>query len=207
MKSFPVFAFVAAGFCLPIVLGAAAQPATRPGPVTVDAKVAANCQKCHGPTGDSVSPVYPRLNGQQSEYIVNQLKAFRGHRRDDTRARGYMWIVARELDDKAIAEFGRYYASQKPTQPQTGGALAAEGEKLFMNGDPARGIVACQQCHGKSGEGVGAVPRIAGQHAPYLRMMLGGFQTGLRQSEPMRAQTKNMTDRQIEALASYLAND
>ena len=165
------------------------------------------CQQCHGPTGDSVSPIYPRLNGQQAAYLAAQLKAFRGHRRDDTRARGYMWVVAHDLSDKAIDEAAKHFANQKPTQPQTGGTLAAEGEAIFMNGDRAKGIAACQQCHGRSGEGSGSVPRIAGQHSAYFRMVMGGFRDGLRKNESMRSVTKNMTDRQIEALSSYLSND
>lgn len=203
MKSLPIFVFVSVGFGLPLVLGAAAQP----GPAMAAPKAVASCQKCHGPTGDSVSPIYPRLNGQQADYLAAQLKAFRGHRRDDTRARGYMWVASHGIDDKTIADLARYFASQKPTAPETGGALAAEGEKLFVSGDPAHGITSCQQCHGKAGEGTGLAPRIAGQHAQYLRMVLGGFQTGLRQNPSMHAETKNMSDRQIEALASYLAND
>lgn len=173
----------------------------------VDAKAAGACQKCHGPSGDSVSPIFPRLNGQQADYLSAQLKAFRSHARDDTRARTYMWIVAHDLDDKMITDLGRHYASQRPTPAQSGGALAGEGEKLFLNGDLARGVVACQQCHGKSGEGNGAFPRVAGQHGAYLRMVMGAFRSGLRKSDVMGPVAKSLTDREIEALSSYLAND
>ncbi len=206
MRNLHIVALAAALF-LTAMSSSAAEPGTQSAASLAEAKVASSCQKCHGTTGDSVSPIYPRLNGQQADYITAQLKAFRGRRRGDTRAQGYMWRVARELDDKTIAALGQYYASQKPTQPQTGGALAAEGEKIFMNGDPAKGIAACQQCHGKDGEGSGSVPRIAGQHSAYFRMVMGGYQLGLRQNESMRAVTKNMTNRQIEALSSYLSND
>ncbi len=207
MTNFQALALAAASVCVITMLGAAAQPNVKPAAQTVDAKVVARCQKCHGVTGESPTPIYPRLNGQHAEYLEAQLKAFRGHSRDDTRARGYMWVEAHGLDDKKIADLARYFASQKPTPPQTGGALAAEGEKLFMNGDPAHGIAACQQCHGKSGEGNGAIPRIAGQHAYYFRMVMGGFQSGLRKNAMMRGETKNMTDQQIYALSSYLANE
>jgi cytochrome c553 len=164
------------------------------------------CQKCHGPQGDSVSPIFPRLNAQQADYIVAQLKSLRIHKRKDTRAQ-YMGGIARGLDDTMMAGLAKYFAGQKPTQPQTGGALAAEGERIYMNGVPAEGISACQLCHGKFGEGDGLVPRIAGQHAAYFRMALGAFRSTLRGNETMHAVTKNMTDREIEALASYLAND
>lgn len=207
MTNFQALALAAAGVCVVSMLGASAQSNVKPAAQTVDAKVAASCQKCHGATGESPTPVYPRLNGQHAEYLEAQLKSFRGHRRDDTRARGYMWVQAHDLDDKKIADLARHFASQKPTPPQTGGALAAEGEKLYMSGDPAKGITACQQCHGKSGEGTGTMPRIAGQHAYYFRMVMGGFQSGLRKNAMMQGVTKNMTDQQIYALSSYLANE
>ncbi len=184
-----------------------AEPSGQPGSALGAAKAAAVCQKCHGLTGDSVSPTFPRLNGQQADYLSAQLKAFRGHQRDDTRARTYMWIVARDLDDKTIAELGKHYASQKPTPAQAGGALAADGEKIYLNGDLARGIMPCQQCHGKIGDGNAVFPRVAGQHAAYLRMVMGAFRSGLRKSDVMGPLTKNLTDREIEALSSYLAND
>jgi cytochrome c553 len=204
--TYRILALAVAGVCFTATL-AAAQPGAKPAAQTVSAKVAASCQKCHGMTGESPSPIYPRLNGQHVEYVEAQLKAFRGHRRDDTRARGYMWVESHDLDDKMVTSLASYFASQKPTSPQTGGVLAAEGEKLFMNGDAAKGIAACQQCHGKSGEGNGAIPRIAGQHAYYFRMVMGGFRSGLRQNQMMQAVTKNMTDLQIDQLSSYLANE
>lgn len=190
-------------------LAAADKPVASDKPVGQFAQstVQAVCQKCHGPTGDSEGSFYPRLNGQQADYVISQLKNFRDHKRDDTHARGYMWGTARTLDDKAIADLGRFFAGQKPTLPQTGGALAAEGEKLYLQGDPAKSIIACQQCHGRGGEGAGAVPRIAGQHAAYFRMVMGAFRSGLRRNGQMSTAAKNLTDHQIEALSSYLSND
>ena len=32
------------------------------------------CQNCHGPNGNSTSATFPRLNGQQPDYIAAQLK-------------------------------------------------------------------------------------------------------------------------------------
>jgi cytochrome c553 len=51
------------------------------------------------------------------------------------------------------------------------------------------------------------VPRIAGQHATYLKKQLEAFRSTLRESDVMHANTTNMTDREIEAVVSYLAND
>jgi cytochrome c553 len=165
------------------------------------------CQNCHGPRGDSTSATFPRLNGQQADYIAAQLKNFRSHSRTDPHARAYMWGMASQLDDAMIVGLGKYYAAQTPTQPQSGGALAAEGKKIFMDGVEAQNVPACQACHGAHAEGMGEMPRLAGQHGDYLKKQLEQFRSTLRESEVMHANTKDMTDSQIEALVSYLAND
>jgi cytochrome c553 len=172
-----------------------------------EAMVTSVCQNCHGPHGDSVSSTFPRLNGQQADYIVSQLKNFRDHSRTDPHARAYMWGMASQLDDANIDGLAKYFANQKPTKPQGGGALAAEGNDIYMNGAAAQNVPACQACHGDHGEGNSVIPRLAGQHADYLKSQLEAFRSTLRESDIMHANTKEMTNSQIEALVSYLAND
>ena len=170
-------------------------------------KASTTCQNCHGPGGNSVVATFPRLNGQQTDYIAAQLKSFRAHTRSDPHAMAYMWGMASQLDDQLIAELAKYFGTQPPTAPQSGGALAAEGQKIFEAGAPADGVPPCQACHGAHGEGTGVVPRIAGQHADYLKKQLEAFRSTLRENAVMHANTSNMTDREIEAVVSYLAND
>lgn len=174
---------------------------------TANAEATSTCQNCHGPLGSSVSATFPRLNGQQADYITAQLKNFRDHSRSDPHARAYMWGMASQLDDASIAALANYYASQKPTAPQSGGSLAEKGAAIFKNGVEAQSIPACQSCHGEHGEGSGVVPRLAGQHADYLRKQLEAFRSSLRESDVMHVESKDMTDTQIEALVSYLGND
>jgi cytochrome c553 len=170
-------------------------------------KATTTCQNCHGAGGNSVVATFPRLNGQQADYIAAQLKNFRGHSRSDPHAVAYMWGMASQLDDALIADLAKYFAAQPPTPAQTGGALAAEGRTIFESGAPANGVPPCQACHGTHGEGNGVVPRLAGQHADYLKKQMEAFRSTLRESDVMHANTTNMTDREIEAVVSYLAND
>ncbi len=173
----------------------------------VTAKVTTVCRDCHGDKGDSISPTFPRLNGQQAEYIASQLKDFHDHKRADPHARAYMWGMSATLDDKLIEGLAHYYAAQPPTLPQSGGTLAAEGKNIYMTGVVAQNIPPCFACHGDHGEGKGQVPRLAGQHAAYLIAQLESFRSLLRENDIMHANTKDMTDTQIEAIVSYLAND
>ena len=191
------------------VLGtvALAESANPPIVAKAEATVTSTCQNCHGPFGNSVSPTFPRLNGQQADYVAAQLKNFRDHSRSDPHARAYMWGMASQLDDAMIEALAHYYMTQKPTAPQTGGALVEQGAAIFRNGVEAQGIPACQSCHGEHGEGNGIIPRLAGQHADYLRKQLEAFRSSMRESDVMHVESKDMTDSQIEALVSYLGND
>lgn len=203
---------ISCAFALSLSLGLAMSPAFADdvSDQAADAaltKVQTVCQNCHGPNGDSAVATFPRLNGQQAEYIIAQLKNFREHSRNDPHAQAYMWGMASQLDDAISTEIAKYYAKQKPTPPQIGGALEAEGKTLFTDGDDANHIPPCAACHGDHGEGTGEIPRIAGQHADYLKSQMEAFRSLLRQNEVMHVNTKDMTDREIEAVVSYLAND
>jgi cytochrome c553 len=202
-----IFAVTAAIFAsMASTLAIAEESNSAPTPAVIS-KVTSVCQNCHGPQGDSVSATFPRLNGQQADYIAAQLKSFRSQNRSDPHARAYMWGMASQLDDGMIDGLAKYFAAQKPTQPQSGGALAADGKNIYMNGADAQNIPACQACHGEHGEGNSVIPRLAGQHAYYLKSQLEAFRSTLRENDVMHANTKDMTNSQIEALVSYLAND
>ena len=184
-----------------------AQPAGNADIAVGKAKVASVCQNCHGPDGNSVSATFPRLNGQQAAYLVTQLKAFRDHTRADPHAMAYMWGMASQLDDATIESIGKFLSGQAPTKAESGGALAAEGRRLYAEGDETHNVPACAACHGANGEGNGPIPRLAGQHADYLRKQLEAFRSLLRNNDVMHANTVDMTDSQIEAVVSYLGND
>jgi cytochrome c553 len=204
VRTLLIAVIAAAGFVAP---GAMAEDTGNGSAGTAESIATSTCQNCHGPRGNSVSATFPRLNGQQADYIAAQLNNFRSHNRSDPHARAYMWGMASQLDDKSIAALAQYYAGQTPTAPQKGGALASQGAALFANGAPAQNMPPCQSCHGEHAEGNGIFPRLAGQHADYLRKQLEAFRSSLRESDVMHVESKDMTDSQIEALVSYLGND
>jgi cytochrome c553 len=61
------------------------------------------CGTCHGPQGNNTQPKFPRLAGQNPNYLAAQLKGFRSQARGDPDAISYMWGMAAELDDDTIA--------------------------------------------------------------------------------------------------------
>ena len=59
-------------------------------------------------------------------------------------------------------------------------------------------------CHGKKAEGYGPIPRLAGQHAPYLFKQLLVIQSVLRTAPVMHGVIKDLTKDQMQAVVAYL---
>ncbi len=75
------------------------------------AKAEATCQVCHGLDGRAVVPMAANLSGQQKQYIIAQLEAYRSGRRRHEQ----MNIVAKMLDDDDIENVAEWYSSIKIT--------------------------------------------------------------------------------------------
>ena len=164
------------------------------------------CSSCHGLTGRSESPTFPRLAGQQKDYLVVQLKAFRDHTRADPHAHTYMWGMAAKLTDPVIDGLAAYFSAQTPAQGSPGDAAdMAAGQKIFAAGIPDKDVPACMACHGDKGQGNEAIPRIAGQHEAYLEGQLSAFASNARANEIMHENSKNLTAEQARQVATYLA--
>ncbi|MBE0622364.1 MAG: cytochrome c [Burkholderiales bacterium] len=67
------------------------------------------CQNCHGMDGVSVLPGAPNLSGQQKEYLIQQLRAYRAGSRQDAQ----MNVVAKGLSDADIEHLADWYSSIK----------------------------------------------------------------------------------------------
>ncbi len=179
----------------------------RVAPVTLAQQVCANC---HGPRGVSVSPNFPNLAAQQADYLVAQLTGFRSHARTDPPGFEYMWGISRSLSDDQIKGLAAYYAAQPPAPAQPldsdDRAAAAAGQAIFTGGLPAQSVPACMSCHGPGAAGNGGFPRLAGQHADYLRKQLLVFQrTNERpEGQVMKVVAHSLSPANIRDVAAYL---
>jgi cytochrome c553 len=65
------------------------------------------CASCHGPTGDGLPVKYPRLGGQHTEYVLNQLRQFRLGARANDEAKVMRTIAAKLTDQEmeAVADY------------------------------------------------------------------------------------------------------
>jgi cytochrome c553 len=164
------------------------------------------CSNCHGVTGNPVSPNFPRLAGQQQDYLVDQLEQFKNHHRGDPGGFEYMWGLSRNLTDVQIKGLAEYFSKQTPMPGPAGDAtLMAAGKEIFEKGVPEKSAPPCAACHGPKAEGVATFPRLAYQHADYLAKQLLVFrETEGRPGTPMTQVAHGLNNQQVEAVAAYL---
>ncbi len=166
------------------------------------------CSMCHGITGESISPMFPKLAGQQKAYLVAQLTDFKGHARSDASGVQHMWGFT-HLTPTQINELAEYFSRQKPMLAPPGKAATNErGEKIFRTGLPDQGVTQCSACHGAQGQGNGLFPRLAGQHANYVVRQLKVFKLTDKRPRggPMKGVTHNLSEADMVAVASYIAS-
>lgn len=166
------------------------------------------CAACHGPKGESISPAFPRLAGQQRTYLETQLKAFRDRTRADPMAQAYMWGMTSQLSDETLGNLASYYSAQPPARGKLGDPkLIQAGRTMYEQGIPGAKVQACVTCHGKDAEGNATFPRLAGQHSEYLVKQLVLFKSQLRADAAapiMHNVTTGLSFDQMEAVAAYL---
>jgi cytochrome c553 len=169
------------------------------------------CKTCHGLSGQGYRGFFPipRLAGQQTEYIENQLAAFIERRRENK----YMYDVAHVLSPATRAALAKHFRglNAKPL----GGAprkLVAMGKKIYEEGVPETNVPACMACHGSEAKGQDAIPRLAGQLHDYFFNKLVNWKKERGQdpkhpdiSAVMLPTSHNLTKSQIAEVAAYVS--
>jgi cytochrome c553 len=107
-----------------------------------------------------------------------------------------------------MRDVAAFYAS-KTAKPgvATNKATLLLGERIYRGGIADRRIAACAGCHSPNGAGIPAqYPRLSGQHGEYAEAQLNAFRSGQRaNSLPMTGVAAKLNDREIKALADYMA--
>lgn len=84
------------------------------GDIARGASMTAACVACHGPSGHSVSPMFPNLAGQHATYLSNALKAYRSGARSSSLM---LTAMTQALSDQDIDDIAAYYAAQTAQPP------------------------------------------------------------------------------------------
>jgi cytochrome c553 len=169
------------------------------------------CKTCHGIAGQGYLGYFPmpRLAGQQTVYLENQLRAFTERRRTNP----IMANVAHALSPSMVAALAAHFRDLD-ARP-FGGAprdLAAKGKPIYEEGIPEANVPACSACHGPDANGRDEIPRLAGQLYQYTVKALRNWgrergQGGTKEdtSAIMAPTAHNLTPAQVAAVAAYVS--
>jgi len=170
------------------------------------------CKTCHGVYGQGYRGAFPipRLAGQQTEYIENQLRAFVERRRENK----FMFTVTHVLTPEMVKVLAEQF-KDLDAKPLGGGAkdLARAGKTIYDEGIPAANVPACANCHGPDAKGNGPFPRLAGQLDDYILRKLVNWSKE-RGQDPAHPDTSalmepiahGLSEAQIRAVAAYLSD-
>lgn len=162
-----------------------------PGDQASGKKAAADCAGCHGETGVSTNPANPSLAGQDAEYLLAALRAYK----DGSRTEGTMKNAVAKLEEGTMKNLAAFYASQQPQPPKVARPLST-----------AEWVQRCDRCHGVGGNSTDPrTPALAAQRADYLNKVLHAYQKGKRKDSVMAAMSSTLTDADIDGLAAYYA--
>lgn len=184
------------------------------GTVEAGALKVATCTACHGPNGNSTTPVWPKIAGQNAVYIAEQLQLFKA----GVRVNPDMLKIVSTLAPKDIDSVAVYFQAQTPVGGEADASMWQAGENLYRFGDPTREIPACTACHGPVGRGnaVADYPALRAQFADYVTKQLNDFASGARYSgaksgapssrngEMMATIAKRLKSEDIKELAAYI---
>ena len=175
------------------------------GDVAAGKEKSALCAACHGTDGNSVNPVWPKLAGQHSEYILKQLKDFKAGKRNNIQ----MNPLVATLSEEDMQDLAAYFSSQKTKIGYASAESLEMGEKIYRAGDASKGLAACMSCHGPTGAGnpAASYPSLSGQHAEYTKIQLLAFRDNKRTNDTNKAMqivSEKMTTDEIDAVVNYI---
>jgi len=154
------------------------------------AQLSAVCSGCHGAQGVAADPATPNLAGQDFNYLVASIKAYRS-----TRKREKMRLYITGLGDADIRNIAAFYTVQK--------SRPAERAQTMVRDLTEK----CDRCHGAGVEVPGMpVPKLHGQDRDYLMMALRAYRDDRRESTTMHKMSLPYGDSIIEGLANYYAS-
>ncbi len=167
------------------------------------------CIACHGMDGNAITPIWPKIAGLSQAYAIKQLIDFQkgetGPRYDAT-----MYGIVQNLTAQDFADLAAYYATQTISIGAAQADKVALGQEIFRGGNLATGVPACAACHGPTGAGnsLALFPRLGGQNSDYIIAQMNKFRNNQRSNDVnsiMRNIASKMTDKEIEAVASYVS--
>jgi cytochrome c553 len=145
------------------------------------------CGGCHGIGGVSHDASTPSLAGQDPQYLVKAIKAYR-----TTRQHWGMQRYVTGLSDQDIANIAAFYAIQKPLAADK---VPSSTQELAEK---------CNRCHDADNAAI-AAPKMRGQDKDYLVMALRAYRDGKRESSTMHSMSSIYSNALIDSVATLYA--
>ena len=162
-----------------------------PGNAAAGKTAAAACSGCHGEEGVSANPATPGLAGQDAQYFVDAMRAYKDGSRSDPSMKG----PAASVDQATVKNLAAYYAGLAPQAPKVAKPMSV-----------AEWAERCDRCHGVNGNSTDPrSPSLAAQRADYLEKVLRVYKTGERKSKEMAVMSEGLDDTLIDGLAAHYA--
>jgi cytochrome c553 len=92
-----------------LVLASAAHANAPGGSAAKGKEKAAACAACHGEDGNSKSGEFPRIAGQNQDYLYNALNQYKTKQRKNAIMQGFVATLSKQ----DLADLSAYFASQK----------------------------------------------------------------------------------------------
>lgn len=190
-----------------LILAVSANVSVAQGNAAAGANKVAVCAGCHGTAGDSQIAANPKLAGQNARYLFKQLQDIKSGARTVVLMTG----ILNSSNEQDLQDMAAYFAEQDATVEGADPALVELGQSIYRSGIADLSVAACTACHSPSGQGnsQAGFPAVGGQHAEYLATQLKAFRSGERTNDgttmPMRIVTERLTDKEIDALASFIS--
>ncbi|SOD42027.1 c-type cytochrome [Nitrosovibrio sp. Nv4] len=170
------------------------------------------CIVCHGlEDKKGRGDYYPRIVGKPEGYLFNQLRNFR----DGRRYYRPMALLLSNMTDSYLVEMAAYFSALKQPYPPPERMVSSPAEirlaqKLIDQGDPARKIPACTECHGKELMGTAPfIPGLLGLPRVYMVAQFGAWKNGGlirgQTADCMSEIAKQLTTDETNAVAAWLA--
>ena len=168
-------------------------PAQRSAPARGDPAagepLTAMCGGCHGPRGVSSDAATPTLAGQDPQYLIKAIKAYRTSRQH--------WGMQRfvtGVSDKDIENLTAFYAIQSSRPADS---VPSSAREL---------AVKCDRCHDAEDNPRMVTPILRAQDKDYLVMALRAYRDDKRESTTMHKMSVIYSNAIIDDIASYYAS-
>lgn len=162
----------------------------------------ASCSGCHGANGISDTAGIPNIAGQRAAYLHLELRAYQAGARSNID----MSNAVKFLSDDALFKVAAHYASLDPAPEGPGKARPA----IPPEPDPVQAgktaAIACAGCHGEAGiSKTPGTPNLVGLDPKYLVAAMGGYKSGRRKHDLMKALLGPINDADLGNIALYYA--